>query len=52
MAGLDPDNRARLRAFFELWAYPATFVGVALLLFVLFSRERKSQGVASGSQRT
>jgi hypothetical protein len=42
MAGLDPDNRARLRAFFELWAYPATFVGVALLLFVLFSRERKS----------
>ena len=28
-------------AFLEVWAYPATFVGVGLLLFAFFSRERK-----------
>ena len=31
----------QLLAFLEVWAYPATFVGVGLLLFALFSREKK-----------
>src|SRR5262249_9447303 len=42
MNELDPGDRVRLLAFLELWAYPAMFVGVALLLFAFFSRERKS----------
>lgn len=28
-------------AFLEVWAYPATFVGVGLLVYALFTRERK-----------
>jgi hypothetical protein len=28
-------------AFLELWAYPAIFVGVGLLIFAFFSREKK-----------
>src|SRR5262249_61596315 len=42
MTELDPGDRVRLLAFLEMWAYPAMFVGVALLLFAFFSRERKS----------
>src|SRR5262245_31906721 len=41
MTELDPGDRVRLLAFLEIWAYPAMFVGVALLLFAFFSRERK-----------
>ena len=28
-------------AFLEVWAYPATFVGVGLLVFAFFAREKK-----------
>jgi len=29
-------------AFLEIWAYPATLVGIGLLVFAFFTRERKS----------
>jgi hypothetical protein len=29
-------------AFLEIWAYPATFVGIGLLVFAFFTREKKS----------
>ena len=30
-------------SFLEVWAYPATFVGIGLLLFAYFSREKKKR---------
>jgi hypothetical protein len=31
----------RFLAFLELWAYPITFVGIGLLLYALFTRNRR-----------
>jgi len=34
------DDLRQFVAFVEVWAYPATFVGVALLVFAFFAREK------------
>jgi hypothetical protein len=37
------DDMRRLLAFLQIWAWPALFVGVAMLVFAFFARQREGR---------